>query len=166
MKNFNLRIEKEIKIYFESSDPSQKICEAINLISQNEEKIFKKILENLQALVIIDELASYNETFVEKGVWVSGRKIFVEESYTSEYIASLLLHEAFHIDQYKRGVLYMGKEAETEALEFQKKFLRQIEYNHAIEWLKKQYEGEWWKVMDEDIESHKKAVDVVKTLFV
>ena len=72
----------------------------------------------------------------------------MNRNFSPKYVASLLIHEAYHVAQYRGGHKNFGERAEYRACQVQKKFLKKINYLSAIEWLDKQYQQKWWERMD------------------
>jgi hypothetical protein len=121
---------------------------------------FEKVKRNIRTIYLTDSVQRYNTGIADKGAWITSDEEFRNDP-DIPYLASLFLHEAHHIAQYRAGKRYYGKRAEHNATNVQKKFLRKIGYMYAITWLDDQLKSEWWVHMD----SETKKDDKIKKEF-
>ncbi len=90
-------------------------------ILESESTQIKKTIHRLQVIRIKNRKSFNNELFPGKSEWVCDR--YVIEKNTIVYLASLILHELVHIDQYDRGVRNIHGRAERKAYKIQAEFL-------------------------------------------
>ncbi len=93
----------------------------------------------------------YTEMFAPDRIWVVQPKTVRESGLN--YLTSLLIHEAWHIVQWRKGVHNVGSRAERGAYLKQRKFLAAIHDSSSIRWLDKAYKEKWWKDADGDHET-------------
>lgn len=128
----------------------KKIHDSFELLKQYSKNNFDKVNKYLNVIIIHPKHKTYNQLiykYKEKN-WIVGYNIFADESFDPLYIASLLIHETYHITQYLSGHKNYGEKAETAAYLQQRKFLKKVNYKTAVEWLDKHYKNKWWKSMD------------------
>ena len=97
----------------------KKIERALNLIKTIDPALFRKVLKIKVILIFHGGDDDYGE--IKNRIWVSHYKIFREITVT--YLASLMVHEAWHIVQRERGAKNIASRTERGAYLVQKRFL-------------------------------------------
>jgi|SRR6185437_7993485 len=131
----------------------KRIKNALQFLKRKSPEDFSFVEKNLRAILIVEGIGWYNEMFAKQGFWVGGEGGIglSDNKPQSGYLASLLLHEAEHVAQYRKyHRLYIGKKAERPAFLKQRKFLSKIGDEKRVRWLDEQWVSEWWKEYDTD----------------
>lgn len=150
MKVFYLQKVDKITIISPSKIYIKNLGESLKALKNWDKDSFTRVNKCLKFIFISPNNKKYNHTLVDDKAWISGYDIF-EGDYDMPYIASLLIHESHHVAQYLSGHEYFGEKAETAAYKEQRKFLKKIKYDYAVQWLDKQYSNKWWKAMDKSV---------------
>lgn len=133
-----------IQIIYKDKKDINKLKSALRYLCLKDEKSFNFVRANLRFVAVVRLKTKYNEALVRDFGWLVSLGLLKDGSYPYQYIASLLIHEACHIKQYKSGKKYLGSVAETEAYKKQRSFLNRIGYKNAVRWLDEQYKNRWW----------------------
>src|SRR3989344_3495457 len=123
---------------------------------------YRRVQKQLDTIFICHDIRNYNQTNVKERAWLVGRSLFAVKDYDIPYIASLIIHEAHHIAQFRAGKSYHGAKAEEMAYHYQRRFLKKIKYDYAIAWLDKRFSKRWWSAMDAQSSSKKKMESLWK----
>jgi len=140
----NINIISPSKIYIKNIEMS------LRMLKEWDKNNFNKINRYLKTIIIHPKNKNYNILIANKNAWVTGYGNFSDNDYDTPYMASLLIHETYHITQYFSGHKNYGKKAEFKAYKIQRKFLKKIKYDYAVNWLDKQYNEKWWKLLGSD----------------
>jgi hypothetical protein len=156
-------IAYNISIQAPDKKPIQRLRLALRYAKAFQPRSFKTIIRNLKNVIVLGQRGLTNETFVEKRTWVTESSILNDRT-TTPYVASLLLHEAKHIAQYRSRNSYRGARAEREAYRVQRAFLVRAKQYRAVQWLDSQYRSRWWAVMDRRIRSHERFARAINRI--
>jgi len=129
-----------------------KIKKALLLIKKIDPRLFSKVLQ-LKAILIYPGRNEYGAVYEKERIYIDQPKAIKES--TLIYLASSIVHEAWHIDQYKRKIREYGIKTEKGAYLVQKRFLLKAGAKADAEWLDKMYKQQWWK--PEPTKTKKKA---------
>lgn len=162
MQSFYLKKINNIQIVSASKTYIKNLEKSLKGLKYWDANNFDKVIKNFDTILIHPKNKNYNHTIASKKLWISGYEAFENNDYDIPYITSLLIHEAHHVAQYFSGHKNYGEKAETSAYKKQRKFLKKIKYDYAVEWLDKQYENKWWEQMDADNKNKKKADDLIE----
>jgi hypothetical protein len=128
----------------------------LRYLKRAEPRAFRKVTRHLKIIVVVPRQGYANESFVARRLWITEGSIL--QGTIPHYLASLLLHEAQHIAQFRAGKPYRGATAEQEAYKVQRALLRHLGQRWAVEWLDAQYKSQWWRSMDRDSGSHRRFI--------
>ena len=120
----------------------QKLTSALNLIRETDYNLFKKVLE-IKCILIYPGNDYYGVIYEQRRIFVDQPKDVQDSSVP--WLASSLVHEAWHIDQYKRGIVEYGMRTERGAYLVQRRFLSKVGKKFELRWLDRQYKEQWWK---------------------
>jgi hypothetical protein len=103
----------------------KKIRDALLLIKKTDIKEYKNLFSRLKIIFITNKNGYSNEFFMPEKIWFANKSMV--EKNDLNWLASLLIHEAFHATQFKKGkyVLPLHK-LEKPALNLQKEFLLKL----------------------------------------
>lgn len=103
------------------SDPfSQKVNKALELLHTKAPYYANKVTTYLSRI----EESDHSGVKVETGVFYLGQATV--NSQDEIWLASVLVHDAYHVELYKKGQNYYGKAGETQCINQQKKVLQQL----------------------------------------
>lgn len=112
---------------------------------------YPSICKNIRTILIFPGKDYYTEVFTSKKIWMCQPKTVRESSL--EYLASLVIHEAWHIVQHARGVKNISSRGERGAYLVQRRFLELAKDKQSLRWLDKAYKEKWWIDADENSET-------------
>ncbi len=136
----------EIEIVFRVKNHFKKLKKALDLINAIDPCLFKKVLKIKAILIFHDGDGDYGE--IKDRIWVNHYRVF--RGITITYLASLMIHEAWHILQRERGVKNIASWAERGAYLVQKRFLLAANDKYSAKWLDRAYKEKWWLDKDEE----------------
>ena len=122
-----------VHIKCQSRSQFQRLTRAFELLERYEPKVWRKS-QTLRSIEVTPRKGYDNELFPDRRIWQV--ESFVIDKNPVFYIASLLLHETFHLAQFDRGVRNIDGRAEKGAYSAQAKFLYKIgkdRYARAVE---------------------------------
>ncbi len=130
-----------------------KIVEAFRLIRTVDPSEYQKIFDRLQVIFITHKTGGTNEFFMPEKIWFANKSVIMKNDLP--WLASLIIHEAFHATQFKNGeyILPFGKELEEPAIALQTRFLKKLEGRRGSASPASAYGRKYWKAMDEDASS-------------
>lgn len=129
-----------IEIVAKSEKDIQKIISAILCIKQDD--VGKKKIRNLKQIAIQQKKSYANDLFFPERIWICQLGTVRESSVA--YLASLLVHEIFHILQMKRGLKNDNFKLEPAAYKAQIKFLEKYGTKTEVQHVKKLLkQGHW-----------------------
>jgi hypothetical protein len=147
---------REIEIYAPTKLIIKKINRSLELISQTDKKLLRYVRERIRIVFVTNRRSYANSMETKRRIWFTNRTMI---DHTAEaWIASLLLHEAVHVDQKK----YSPQKSEREAIDFQKKFLYRIKEGWLAEEAEKAYSHKYWKEMAADKRSSQHFKNLIK----
>jgi hypothetical protein len=135
----------DINIVSQNKSHLKKIKKALELIRDTDDSLFKKVLR-LKAILVFHGKDYYGVVFEKQRVYIDQPKAIKDSSV--EFLASSIIHEAWHIDQYTRGTRKFDGRAERGAYLIQKKFLMKVRRKFEIKWLDREYKLKWWQPED------------------
>lgn len=133
----------EVTIISSDEQTARVLCDALAFLRSSDKNLFRKVVKWIRTILVSSPTGYLNGVYEHDRVWVAEGQLITET--TPEYIASLLLHESHHVAQYHSGYSYELPRSEQKAYEVQRRFLKQINYQEAIETIDEQYRNEWWK---------------------
>ena len=125
----------------------QKLAYAFHLIHETDQNAFKKVLK-IKHILIYPGNDYYGAAYERQRIFIDQPKSIRDSS--TAYLASSIIHEAWHIDQYLRGIVEYGARAERGAYLVQRKFLSKTGKKFEVRWLDKEYKGQWWNTEKQD----------------
>lgn len=153
-KKFLLKNRRSLVIISPNKLLSKKIEDSLDLIKKIDKKEYDRIFLRLKIIFITNKYGYTNEFFMPEKIWFANKSLIKNNN--TEWVASLIIHEAFHATQFKKGkyILPFGDKLERPAIELQEKFLKKVEifpqnYKDAGTALKDKY----WEKMNEDVKS-------------
>ena len=141
MKFYQIDI-KNIKICASQIKDINKIFDSLNFISQKDKKIWNRV-KKIKAIIVHPKIGYDNELFRPDYIWVCEQGT-VRES-TMAYLASLIVHESRHVEQYIKGVRNVDFRAEPSAYQDQIEFLEKYGEKYNADYVKKLYSEKFWK---------------------
>lgn len=150
MNEFFLKKINDINVVSSSKIYIKNIEMSLRILKEWDKNNFNKVNKYLKTILIHPKNKDYNLLIANKNAWITGYQNVLDNDYDASYMASLFIHETYHITQYFSGHKNYGKKAETEAYKIQRKFLKKIKYDYAVDWLDKQYKKKWWKSLGSD----------------
>lgn len=150
---FNKKI-KSLSIIAPEVSLIKKTEEAFNLIKKVDKDEYEKIFSRLNIIFITNKDGYTNEFFMPEKIWLANKSVVAKNNL--KWLASLIVHEAFHATQFKNGkyTLPFGEKLEKPALKLQEKFLKKCDDSLAKKDMSKVYEEKYWAKMAEDIKSY------------
>ncbi len=130
-----------IKIVSPTLASLRKIKIALELIQTADKTLFRKVLR-IKHVVIFPGNDYYGCVLEKERTYIDQPRAIQDSSVA--YLASSFVHEAWHIDQYLRGITEYGALAERGAYRVQRRFLAKTGTRSEIQWLDKQYRLQWW----------------------
>lgn len=118
----------------------KKVSEAVLFL--NKDTIWNKKIKNLKQIVIHSKNSYDNELFYKGRIWVCQLGTVREASVV--YLASLIIHEIFHILQEKRGMDNKNSRMEPAAYKAQINFLKKYGTKRDVLWVSKLLKEKHW----------------------
>jgi len=128
----------------------RKINDALLLVKKNDSREYKNLFSRLNVIFITNKSGHANEFFMPEKIWFSNTSVIVKNDL--KWLASLIIHEAFHATQFKNGkyILPLGDKLEKPAIKVQEKFLKKLEGVLGKRDLEHSYKEKYWEKMEED----------------
>ncbi|OGX06894.1 MAG: hypothetical protein A2Z88_08485 [Omnitrophica WOR_2 bacterium GWA2_47_8] len=119
------------------------LVKALRLIRRRAPKLFR-CFRFLDAVLVYPKRSYDNAIYMHDDpyVWVCESGTALESS--PAYFAGLLVHEAVHVAQWRRGIRRHSTRMEEEAYHAQRRFLKNIGANDEVAWLDEQFKERWW----------------------
>ena len=102
-----------------------------------------RLVKRMRAILVYPRNGYDNELFRKSRIWVCEMKTIRESS--TPYLASLLVHEGWHLAQFSRGVRNVHSRAERTAYKTQAKFLTAIGDKRGARWVGQQLRSRAWE---------------------
>ncbi|MEK7636477.1 MAG: hypothetical protein AAB362_02215 [Patescibacteria group bacterium] len=161
--NFFYQKHRSIALYAPQKAIIIKINRALELIQSVDKKEYKKLFLRLRVIFITRRHGITNEFFMPEKIWFANRSL-IEKNDVS-WIASLIIHEAFHATQFKRGKYIVPLDKlEPPALKVQAIFLKKIEGTSGITAIESVKKNKYWKKMAKDVKSYTYFRNLLKYL--
>ncbi len=99
--------------------------------------------------IVTANLATISEVSSGSGAVVRFRTFLLSStsaSGDSNWVASIIVHDAFHVQQYREGRAYTGAQAEAEALAVQREALIALRATQWLSVLDQAYRSRYWEV--------------------
>lgn len=127
-----------------------KVLRAFLLIRKTDKREYQYVQSRVKIIFISCMLGFTNEFFMPEKVWFANRSVIRNNDLA--WLSSLIVHEAFHATQFKKGmyVLPLGKKLEAPALLVQRKFLRKIEGGKGRGEIESAVKKKYWREMRGD----------------
>ncbi|MFH0752106.1 MAG: hypothetical protein V1914_00750 [archaeon] len=111
------------------------ITSALNLLLEKDPKNWEFVQKNLTEILE----SEHSGVTCEEGIFK-----FKNKPYNSKWIASVLIHESWHIEYFLTGEPYDGEEAERRCMEKQNEFLALVGYKKIN--IEKLLKTKYWEV--------------------
>lgn len=149
-KNFFSTKIKTLLVIAPEKSLLRKIDDALCLVKKNDSQEYKNLFSRLNVIFITNKSGHTNEFFMPEKIWFSNKSVVVKNDL--RWLASLIIHEAFHATQFKNGkyILPFGDKLEKPAIKVQEKFLKKLEGVLGKRDLEYSYKEKYWKKMEED----------------
>lgn len=153
-KNFLIKKIKSLSIIAPNKLLINRVVDAINLIKKIDSKEYEHIFSRLKIIFITNKNGYTNEFFMPERIWLANKSVINNNDL--KWLASLIIHEAFHATQFKNGkyILPFGEKLEKPALKLQEKFLKKCDDIFFKKDINKVYKEKYWAEMSEDIKSY------------
>ena len=130
-----------------------KLENALDLIRNTDNREYKKLFSRLGVIFITRRMGVTNEFFMPEKIWFANRSLI--EKNDMQWVASLMIHEAFHATQFKNGKYIAPiNQLESPALKVQAKFLKKVEGIRGVTDIRRVKKDSYWKHMTEDVKSY------------
>mgnify|MGYP001614840736 CR=1 FL=1 len=127
----------------------KKLREALVLIERTDAKERHRLLGRLKTIFITNKIGYTNEFFMPEKLWFANKSLILKN--TTVWIASLIVHEAFHAAQFKKGRYIMPlAKLEKPALKKQAQFLKKLNRADLVQDLKTAVKHEYRRKMQND----------------
>ncbi|OGY39330.1 MAG: hypothetical protein A2418_01525 [Candidatus Brennerbacteria bacterium RIFOXYC1_FULL_41_11] len=104
---------------------------------------FVNLIKNINKIKVFDKNGYDTDVNVKTRVWYVQPKTIKYSSV--EYLSSLFIHEAWHVEQEKKGLNPNGRtRTERGAYLKQRLFLELYGEQYEVDWLDKEYKRKWW----------------------
>lgn len=151
--NFFCRKHKSIVLYAPHKVIITKLENALDLIRNTDDREYKKLFSRLGVIFITRRMGVTNEFFMPEKIWFTNRSLI--EKNDIQWVASLMIHEAFHATQFKNGTYIAPiNRLEPPALKVQAKFLKKVEGIRGVTDIRKVKQDYYWKHMAKDTKSY------------
>lgn len=148
-KIFLKEIIRNLEIIAPERPLIKKIRLSLDLIRKVNAKEYKNLFKRIRIVFVTNRYGYTNEFFMPEKIWFANKSVI--RSNNVGWLASLILHEAFHATQFKNGryIAPLSK-LEKPALMIQKQFLQKIKDPNASADMKKVVKQRYWKQMNQD----------------
>lgn len=156
-KTFFIKKIGHLSIIAPGKSITTKVELALSLIKKVDQIEYKKLRDRLRIIFITNKNGYTNEFFMPEKIWFTNKSMIIKNDVA--WIASLILHEAFHATQFRNGkyILPFGEQLEKPALLLQEKFLSKVnkiqERPLRSKDIKTALRKRYWKIMDADKKS-------------
>jgi hypothetical protein len=138
-----------------------RLVKVLDFLKKESIKDFKMVCKNLKTIFITPYKGYFNSAFEKYGIWMSNYSILEPRNFDYKWLASGLLHEAVHIEQFKKKKRLNSHQREKEAYLVQREFLKKIKYKKAVNWLDKQLKVKWWKQFEKNANMFNKFIKLL-----
>jgi hypothetical protein len=131
----------------------KKIKDALGLIQKTDLKEYRNIFSRLNIIFVTNKNDYTNEFFMPEKIWFANKLLIKNNDIN--WLASLIIHEAFHATQFKNGkyIFPLGEKLEKPAIELQKKFLEKLEGKKVRKETKYLIQKKYWRKIEDDKKS-------------
>ena len=144
----SLRI-KSLRVVSPNAYLLRRIRQALLLIQKTDRREYEKLFNCLKIIFITNRAGYTNEFFMPEKIWFANKFVILKNDIP--WIASLILHEAFHATQFKkRRYVRTLAELEPPALNVQKRFLKKTEGQHGVGDVDAVAQKRYWAPMNRD----------------
>lgn len=127
----------------------QKLKNAFSLIQRADKKEYRKLASRLKIIFVTNRHGYTNEFFMPEKIWFANKSL-VEDSDIA-WLASLIIHEAFHATQFKKGKYTLPlAQLEPAALALQMKFLEKAGDQKGSDGVQRAKRERYWAKMRND----------------
>ena len=123
----------------------RKIKKSLVLIQNTDILLFRKVLR-LRLILVFPGDSYYGVVFPGQRIYIDQPKAIRDSSIP--FLASSIIHEAWHIDQHERGMRDFSGKAERGAYLVQRRFLTKTGSKREVKWLDREYGLKWWQPED------------------
>lgn len=128
----------------------KKIKDALGLIQKTDLGEYRHLFSRLNIIFITNKNGYTNEFFMPEKIWFANKSLIKNNDVN--WLASLIIHEAFHSTQFKNGkyISPLGERLEKPAIELQEKFLEKLEGKKARKEMKYLIQKRYWEKTEDD----------------
>lgn len=145
MQRYHCKNILGIEIVAATKSEVHKVSAALRFLKTRNVKALKT-LQMLRAILVFPKLDYDNTLLVKEKIYICQRGTVLGAS--TQYLASLLVHEVRHLEQYKRDIKFYGDVAERDAYRIQRQFLKKYSTKEELDWLAKLFKERWWIFKD------------------
>lgn len=135
----------DVEVISQKKSHLKKIKQSFELIKNIDNSLFKKVLR-LRAILIFPGKSYYGAVYEKERVFIDQPKSITASSVP--FLASSIVHEAWHVYQYAHGTRKFDGRAERGAYLAQRRFLKKAGRKSELKWLDCEYKVKWWKPED------------------
>ena len=147
----SLRI-RSLRIIAPNAYLLRRVWQALALIRKTDRREYQKLFPRLKVIFLTNRAGYTNEFFMPEKIWFANKFVIIKNDIS--WIASLIIHEAFHATQFKQGrYIRPLAELESPALNVQNKFLNKIRDKHGVDDVKAVARKRYWTTMNKDKKS-------------
>lgn len=131
----------------------KKINDALGLIQKTDLREYRNIFSRLNVVFVTNKNGYTNEFFMPEKIWFTNKSLIKNND--TNWLSSLIIHEAFHSTQFKNGkyISPLGGKLEKPAIELQKKFLEKLEGKKMRKEMKYLIQKGYWEKIEDDKKS-------------
>lgn len=130
-----------IEIVSNSQNDINKILETLLFIKKKSKDNWRQI-KLITAIIVSPKNGYDNQLFPKERIWICQAGTVRKSSIP--YLASLLMHEACHIGQYRMENKKWTESLEKQAYQVQRNFLAKYGTLKEVDWLDKMFKKRWW----------------------
>lgn len=141
-----------------------RIEEAFEFLKKWDNNEYGNVNKKIRVILINPHTKGHNVLLTKDRTWVISYNYFSgpKKNFNVPYTASLLIHEAFHIQQNLDGKKNYGETAEREALDIQIFFLKKVKDEYSTKWLETKFKERWWEEMELNTNNSKSTEELLE----
>ncbi len=116
------------------------VMRALDFLLREFPKEYAGVVSNIRKISIIsDAKSSENQVYPRTGNYVMRSGLLRGYRQVTKHLASLLIHEAYHVTQYRKGVKNIDSRAERSAYMRQLNFLKKVKSTYLYEHVRQHF---------------------------
>lgn len=128
------------------------VRQALRLIQSIDNKEYSRLFSRLKVIFITNKNGYTNEFFMPEKIWFTNKSLIKNNDVS--WVASLIIHEAFHATQFKKGKYILPlSQLEKPALRVQDAFLRKIKTEIGKDSVRRAFKEKYWETINNDLRS-------------